>query len=79
MLLLEAFKILLTGLEIFPRPLHLLWLVVEHDEVSALEVESVQLVAGLLRVHRVLEDDESSALRVCRYASTNLAVRNRQQ
>ena len=74
MLLLEAFQILLAGLEGFPGALHLLWLVVEDDQVSALEVESVEFVAGLLRVHYILVDDEGSALGVSCDASANLSV-----
>lgn len=44
------------------------------DQVSALEVVAVQLVAGLLRVHDIFIDDESSALRVGRNALSNLAA-----
>lgn len=47
------------------------------DEIAVLEVEAVQLVAGLLRVHDILEDDKSSALGVVRNALSHLAVGTR--
>ena len=39
-----------------------------------MEVEAVKLVAGLLRIHHVLEDNECSSLRIVRDALTDLAV-----
>lgn len=44
------------------------------NEVSVLEVEAVELVAGLLRIHYVLIDDEGCALGVARDTLSNLAV-----
>lgn len=36
------------------------------DKVSILEVEAVQLLEGILRVHRIPEDDIGSSLRFAR-------------
>lgn len=47
---------------------------VHTDEVAVLEVEAVELVAGLLGVHHVLIDDECSALGVVRNALADLAT-----
>ena len=44
------------------------------DEVSVLEVEAVELVAGLLGIHYVFIDDEGGALGVCGNALTHLAT-----
>lgn len=48
--------------------------VLRTDQVSALEVEAVQLVAGLLRIHDILVDDESGALGVGGNALADLSV-----
>ena len=40
---------------------HLLGLMVQHDEVTVLEVEAVQLVAGGFGVHDIFKDDEGGA------------------
>lgn len=44
------------------------------DKVTALEVEAVQLVARLLRIHDVFIDDEGSALCVAGNALADLAA-----
>lgn len=44
------------------------------DKVTALEVEAVQLVARLLRIHDVFIDDEGSSLCVGRNALADLAA-----
>ena len=44
------------------------------DKVAVLEVEAVELVAGLLRIHYVFIDNESSALGIGRNALADLAV-----
>lgn len=46
---------------------------VRTDEIAVLEVEPVQLVAGLLRVHDILVDDEGGAFGVVRDALADLA------
>lgn len=46
------------------------------DKVTALEVEAVQLVARLLRIHDVFIDNESSALCVGCNALADLAARD---
>ena len=43
------------------------------DKVAVLEVEAVELVAGLLRVHYVFIDDEGGALGVGGNALSHLA------
>ena len=53
---------------------HLLGLVVEDDEVAALEVEAVQAVAGLFGVGHVFVDDEAGAFGVVGDALADLAV-----
>ena len=45
------------------------------DEVAVLEVEAVELVAGLLGIHYVFIDDEGGALCVRGDALTDLAAR----
>jgi len=44
------------------------------DEVAVLEVEAVELIAGLLGIHHVFIDDEGSALGVRGDALTDLAT-----
>lgn len=44
------------------------------DKVATLEVEAVQLVARLLRIHDVFIDDEGSSLCVGRNALADLAA-----
>ena len=44
------------------------------DKISILEVESVQLIARLLRIHHVLIDNECSALRIVRNALADLTA-----
>ena len=46
---------------------------VRTDKVTILEVEAVQLVASLLRVHDILVDDKGSALGVVGDALADLA------
>jgi hypothetical protein len=43
------------------------------DEVTALEVEAVELVAGLLGVHDIFVDDKGGALGVVGDALSDLA------
>jgi hypothetical protein len=45
------------------------------DKVTVLEVEAIQLVAGLLRIHHVFIDYESGALRIIRDALADLAAK----
>ena len=52
----------------------LLGLMVQHDQVSVLEVEAVQFIAGSLGIHDIFVDDESGALGVSSDALANLAV-----
>lgn len=49
------------------------------DEVAVLEVEAVELVAGLLCIHHVFVDDERSALGVVGNALSHLAVQKQSQ
>ena len=44
------------------------------DEVSVLKVEAVQLVAGRLRIHDILVDNEGGALCVVGNALADLAT-----
>lgn len=44
------------------------------DEVTALEVEAVQLVAGLLRIHDVVIDNKGGSLGIGSNALADLAV-----
>lgn len=48
---------------------------IEHDEIAGLEVEAIQLVAGLLGVHDVFEDDECGTLGLWGHALAYLAER----
>lgn len=47
---------------------------VHTNQVSTLEVEAVQLVAGLFRIHDILIDNESSAFGVGGNALTDLSA-----
>lgn len=44
------------------------------DEIAVLEVEAVELVAGLLGIHHILVDDKGSALGVAGNALADLAA-----
>ena len=44
------------------------------DKITILEVEAVELVAGLLRIHHVLIDHEGRAFGTTGNALANLAV-----
>lgn len=44
------------------------------DEIAVLKVEAVQLVAGLLRIHDILVDNESGAFRVIGNSLANLSI-----
>lgn len=46
---------------------------IEHDEIAGLEVEAIQLVAGLLGIHDVFEDDECGTLSLRGHALADLA------
>lgn len=45
------------------------------DEIAILKVEAVELVAGLLRIHYILVDDEGGALGVARNALADLTAK----
>jgi len=64
MLLLYLLQILLPGSDIFGSrgELHLLWLMVEDDEIPVHEVEAIEPVASVLRVHDIFVDDIGCAL-----------------
>jgi hypothetical protein len=49
------------------------------NKVPVLEVVAVQLVAGLLRIHNILIDNEGGALGVARNALSNLTVSKSKQ
>ena len=45
---------------------------VHTDEISILEIEAIQLVAGLLGIHDIFKHDESGTLGIVRDALTYL-------
>lgn len=64
--LLHLLEILLPSSNIFSgrSDLHLLGLMVEDDQISVHEVEAIQSVAGILRIHNILIDDIGCSLGV---------------
>lgn len=49
------------------------------DKITILEVEAVELVAGLLRIHYVLIDHEGRSLGTSGNALANLAAKERKK
>jgi hypothetical protein len=62
MLLFETLQILLPFRQVLFRPKHFLRLVVQHDEVSVLKIESIELIACLFGVVHVFVYDKSGTL-----------------
>ena len=52
---------------------HLLWLMIEDDEVAVLEIVAVELVASLFCVYDIFVNDECGALCVVGDALADLA------
>lgn len=74
MLLLYLLKILLSDRDVVRRrgELHLFGLMVEHNEISVHEVEAIESVAGILRIHDIFVDDIGGSLGGVGGASPNL-------
>lgn len=73
MLLLQLLQILHPLRQPFLCLCHLLRLMIQHDQISILEVEAIQLIACLFRVHDILVHDEGGAFGAVGGSLTDLA------
>jgi hypothetical protein len=75
MLLFETFEVFLSFRKVLFRTNHFLRLVIENDEVSVLEIESIELIACLFGVVHVFVDNKCGPLGVVRDTLTYLSNR----